>query len=59
METQMQPQPQNKSTNAPSVATKKFAACKECGDVDGDTRSGAVICRRCGDAALAHTAFTD
>jgi ribosomal protein S14 len=59
METPMQPQTQIKSTSAPSVAKKNFAACKECGDVDADTRAGAAICRRCGDAALAQTAFTD
>ena len=59
METPMQPQPQTKSTNAPSVAMKNIAPCKECGDVDADTRAGAPICRQCGDAALAKTAFTD
>jgi ribosomal protein S14 len=59
METPMQSQKQPKTTNAPSVATKNFAACKECGDVDADTRTGAAICRRCGDTALAKTAFTD
>ena len=59
MQSQAEQQAQSRPATAPSVAAKNFPACKECGDVDDDTRQGAAICRRCGDAALAQTAFTD
>jgi hypothetical protein len=59
MQSQAEQQAQSRPASSPSVATQNFPVCKECGDADDDTRHGAAICRRCGDAALAQTAFTD
>ena len=59
MSTQVESPQQTNSLNPPTVPMQNIARCEECGDVDDDTRSGTVICRRCADDALATVAHTD